>query len=74
MTTWLDHSPGGVLVLCRRCPSWREHRPSTVAGWAAAAEHARRVHGAKSPEARHAEKNLSARRTGRTSGQGGARE
>ena len=64
--TWLDHSPAGIVVGCRKCPSWREHAPTTAAAWSAGADHARRVHGPTSPEARHAEKNLSARSTRRT--------
>ena len=70
MSTWLDHSPAGVVVLCRRCPSWREHRPTTTAGWQAAAAHATAVHGGKSDEARHARKNLSARNSGTLTGEG----
>ena len=62
MTTWLDHSPSGVLVLCHSCPSWREHAGDTSAAWAVAAAHGRRVHGATSATARHAEKNLSRRK------------
>lgn len=65
MTTWLDHSATGVLVLCRACPSWREPAPTTAAGWSVAAEHGRRVHGAKSDTTRHAEKNASRRTAGR---------
>ena len=65
MTTWLDHSSAGIVVGCRACSSFREHVPTTAAAWTAAAEHARRVHGSGSPEARHAEKNLSRRRAGR---------
>lgn len=69
MTTWLDHSAAGVVVGCRRCPTWREHAPHATAAWTVAADHARRVHGPTSAEARHAEKNLSRRRAGRTSRQ-----
>lgn len=61
MTTWLDHSSTGVLVLCSSCPSFREHARDTGHGWAVAARHGRQVHGSNSPTARHAEKNASRR-------------
>lgn len=64
MTTWLDHSPSGVLVLCSLCPSWREHARDTAGGWSRAADHGRRVHGSKSGITRHAEKNATRRAKG----------
>lgn len=66
MTTRLDHSSTGVLVLCQDCPSWREHARDTAHGWAVATRHGRQVHGSRSAVARHAEKNAS-RRNGEAS-------
>jgi hypothetical protein len=61
MSTWLDHSSTGVLVLCRRCPSWRRHATDTGHGWSLARDHGRQVHGAKSDVYRHADKNYARR-------------
>lgn len=61
MSTWLDKTPTAVLALCRDCPSWRELANDTADGWRKARAHTYAVHGADSPQGRHAGKNASRR-------------
>jgi hypothetical protein len=62
MTTWLDHSSTGVLVLCHSCPSWREHARDTGAAWRKARAHAFAVHPDDAAAVRHAVKNAQRRK------------